>query len=117
MNYDFALTMTQQINYTNNKLVIERESLLVDTDEVTFEIVKGVSYFLVAINIFVGILAVLGNGLVLYAAYGNRNNGRLNYLDSVIKSLAVNDLIYGLIGTPFRTIYRLNDIWYYHNGK
>jgi hypothetical protein len=88
-----------------------------DIDDATYKIFEYIFYLLAAINICVAIIAVLGNGLVLYAAYGNRNNGRLNYLDGVIKSLAVNDLIYGLFGVPCRTAYRLYEMRHFQDGK
>ena len=55
----------------------------------------------VLISIVTSITAVLGNGLVIYAAHQKVNRGRLRYLDSVIRSLAMTDLLFGLIGTPF----------------
>ena len=48
----------------------------------------------------IAVMAVIGNGLVLYAAYGKRNTGRLRHLDGVVKSLAVADMLFGLIGVP-----------------
>ena len=50
----------------------------------------------------IGGVAIIGNGLVLYAYYGSRNLGILRELDGVIKSLAVADLLFGLIGIPSR---------------
>ena len=104
-------------NYTKEPLKVEETSQLIPTDESEFKTFKGFSYLLAAINIFIGITSVLGNGLVLYAGYRNRNTRRLSYLDVVIKSLAVNDLLYGLFGIPFRTIDRLNSMWYLHESK
>ena len=109
--------MKQHANYTEDPIDIEGKFLFVATDDETFEIIRNISYCLAAINTLIGIIAVLGNGLVLYAAYGNRNNGRLNYLDGVIKSLAVNDLIYGLIGIPCRTVSRFDYMRFLHTGK
>ena len=48
----------------------------------------------------VGIITTAGNGLVLYAARGNKNQGPLRYLDNTIRSLALTDMLFGLIGTP-----------------
>ena len=48
----------------------------------------------------VAVIPIFGNGLVIYVAYGNRNLGPLRYLDDVIKSLAVNDMLFGLLGCP-----------------
>ena len=54
--------------------------------------------------VIIALIAVVGNGMVLYASYGNKNTGRLQYLDSLIKSLAVTDMLYGLIGIPCRIL-------------
>ena len=48
----------------------------------------------------VALFAVIGNGLVLFASHGNKNCGPLRYLDNEIKSLAIADMFFGLIGTP-----------------
>ena len=48
------------------------------------------------------IIAIIGNGLVLYAALKTRNLGRLRFFDGTIKSLATTDLLIGLIGIPCR---------------
>ena len=54
--------------------------------------------------LIIAFIAVVGNGMVLYASYGNKNTGCLHYLDSLIKSLAVTDMLYGLIGIPCRIL-------------
>ena len=55
-----------------------------------------------AIYLCFALLAVVGNGLVLYVSLRNRNHGSLKHLDCVIQSLAVADMLYGLIGIPCR---------------
>ena len=109
--------MNIQANCTEEPLNVEETSQLIPTDESEFKTFKGFSYLLAVINICIGIIAVLGNGLVLNAGYRNKKTVRLSYLDVVIKSLAVNDLLYGLFGIPFRTIDRLNSMWYLHESK
>ena len=109
--------MEQYANDTSTLSNIEATIQNVDTGNATYEIIENISYLLAALNVFIGIVAIFGNGLVLYAAHGNRNNGRLNHLDGVIKSLAVNDLIYGLFGILSRTCNRLNEMRYLHSGK
>ena len=104
-------------NYTKESFNIEDITHLIPTDKSEFKTFRDVSYLLAAMNIFIGIIAVLGNGLVLYTGYRNKNTGSLSYLDVVIKSLAVNDLIYGLFGIPCITIDRLNSMWYLHESK
>ena len=56
------------------------------------------------IYLSVALVATVGNGLVLYAAYKNRNHGPLKVLDNVIKSLAISDMLFGLVGMPCRII-------------
>ena len=57
---------------------------------------------LTIVYLCIAVLAVIGNSLVLYSAYGNKNRGRLRYLDDVVKSLAVADMLFGLVGVPCR---------------
>ena len=78
-----------------------------ETDHGTMQIYdrnKIIFWGLTALYLCVALLAAVGNGLVLFAAYGNRNCGPLRILDSVIKSLAMTDMLYGLIGMPCRLI-------------
>ena len=63
---------------------------------------KGTFWAIVTIYLLVALVAIAGNGLVLYASFTRRNLGSLRHFDIVIKSLAVNDLLLGLIGIPFR---------------
>ena len=58
--------------------------------------------------ILIGLIAALGNGFVLFVTYGYRNSGRLRYLDNAIKSLALTDMLFGLIGMPCRTVVDYN---------
>ena len=50
----------------------------------------------------IALVTVIGNGLVLYAALKTRNMGRLRFFDGTIKSLALTDLLIGLVGIPGR---------------
>ena len=69
--------------------------------ETEYDKYTGWFWTMVAFYVCIAVVTAIGNGLVIYAAYGNRNTGRLRYLDDVIKSLAVADMLFGLIGTPF----------------
>ena len=60
---------------------------------------------MVSLYTFFGVLAALGNGLVLYFAYKGRDDSRLKYLGPLIKSLAATDFLFGLIGTPMLIVY------------
>ena len=74
----------------------------------TFATIKQSTYEKIVVLFWVGavlyllfgIVAIIGNGLVLYTALGEFNMGPLGHLDNVIKSLAVADMLYGLIGVP-----------------
>ena len=75
------------------------------TSSVTYETAydKNVALFWICVAVYlcIALTTTLGNGLVIYAAYGNKNRGPLGCLDDVVKSLALADMLYGLMGTPF----------------
>ena len=81
LKYDieFEYDMKYNAGYHNNKVLFWTET---------------------ALFVFIGLITTVGNGLVLYAAFGNKNPGPLRYLDSAIKSLALTDMLFGFIGTP-----------------
>ena len=71
------------------------------TNDFTKSSFEGIYLGFVAI-VLIAILIVIGNSLVLYGAYRKTNFGILRDLDIVIISLAINDLLIGLIGIPSR---------------
>ena len=74
---------------------------------------------LILLSILIALVAIFGNALVLYAAYGKRTllQGTIvRDLDIVIKSLAVTDLLIGLVGVPSRLVaYRLHENYDWEN--
>ena len=69
--------------------------------------VSSVDVFGVVLGILIAMVAVMGNGLVLYASYGKQKSMKFSVvrdLDIVIKSLAVTDLLIGLAGMPARAL-------------
>ena len=55
----------------------------------------------------IAMIAIMGNGLVLYAAYRKNNPMKFSVyqdMDIVIKSLAITDLLIGLVGIPARIL-------------
>ena len=67
-----------------------------------FEQTTGGFWAFTTIYVSIGLGSFVGNGLVLYAACSTRNRGILRYFDSGIKSLAVADMLFGLIAIPLR---------------
>ena len=59
-------------------------------------------WFVAAVYMCIGIVAILGNGLVLYAIYGSKHVSMLRGFDGVITSLALADFLFGLVGVPIR---------------
>ena len=68
-------------------------------ENTAFIVVLVVIYFCIAL------VAILGNGMVLAVTCGKKTNSRLKILDGIVKSLAVADMLYGLIGMPCRVVF------------
>ena len=63
--------------------------------------------FYLVLVILIALVAIMGNGLVLYAGYRKKNSikfSAMRDMEIVIKSLAVNDLLIGLVGFPARIL-------------
>ena len=69
-----------------------------------YENIVVMFWVFVTFSIIMSSMAILGNSLVIYAGQQKGNRGRLRYLDSVVKSLAMTDLLHGLIGTPLNYV-------------
>ena len=65
---------------------------------------------LVTLYICLAVVTVIGNSLVIYAAHVHKDNDISKSLALAIKSLAVADMLYGLLGAPFQ-------IYGYYLGK
>ena len=65
---------------------------------------KYLFWGIAAIMILIGLSAAVTNGLVLYITNNHKNQGPLKNLDIIIKSLAVADMLFGLIGIPCRLL-------------
>lgn len=59
----------------------------------------------VAVSVILAILSIIGNGIVIYVAGRKKNTGTLRYLNNAVRSLAVTDLVIGLIGIPLMIVY------------
>ena len=86
----------------NMKMSLINETELIDKSN--HEKDTAIFWVLVSIYFSIALVALLGNALVLYVSFSNRNHGPLKHFDCVIQSLAVADMLYGLIGMPCRTI-------------
>jgi hypothetical protein len=69
-------------------------------EESTYERIVVLFWLGAALYLILALLAIVGNALVLYTTLEDINMGPLRYLDDVIKSLALADMLYGLIGVP-----------------
>ena len=76
---------------------ISGRSLIDDKKEEIDDDLTGFWLFLV-FTIINSVVAITGNGLVIYAGLRYRNDGRMRYLDGVVKSLALTDLFYASFG-------------------
>ena len=84
----------QYVSFVGNSAEISSQS------ESTYDKIEVMFWMGVVLYLGLGILAFIGNGLVLYTSLGDLNMGPLRHLDNVIKSLAVADMLYGIIGVP-----------------
>ena len=69
-----------------------------------YETYKAMFWVCSTLYLCIAIIAITGNGMVLYASHASPNLGRLRSFDNVIKSLAVADMLFGLVGMPSRII-------------
>ena len=73
-----------------------------------YERYKALSVVYVLVYLCIGLVAVTSNSLVLYAAFSRKNSNHLKYLDDAIRSLAVTDLLFGLIAIPCKIVIDYN---------
>ena len=66
---------------------------------------------LVAIKIIIAMVGIIGNSIVIYASIKDRQSvvRSFRYLNRVVRSLAIADFLYSLVGQPFDILY-----WYYN---
>ena len=83
-------------NYCSDKCPIVTNSSEPNSYDKNF----GLFWALASVCFVNAIVTLIGNGLVIYVSHQTRNTGRLRHLDGVVKSLAVTDFLFGLIGTP-----------------
>ena len=59
----------------------------------------------VGVSVLLAILAIIGNGIVIYVAGRKTNTGTMRYLNDAVRSLAISDFLIGLVGTPLIITY------------
>ena len=64
------------------------------------------------ISVILAVIGVVGNGTVIRLAHQKQNIGPMMCLNRAIKSLAITDLLIGLIGVPLIITY----YWWGKNG-
>ena len=68
----------------------------------TYEENPEIFWFFAITYLITALVTVVGNGVVLYASCRSKNFSRLSFFDGAIKSLAVADMLLGLVGIPCR---------------
>ena len=92
-------------NYTTK--IWKNFTEVVETAESLYDQNKTAFWAYAALYLFVGIIAVIGNSLVLVITRANRNSSQLQTLDNAIKSLALADVLFGLMGIPCKLAFDL----------
>ena len=59
----------------------------------------------VGVSVLLAILAIIGNGIVIYVAGRKTNTGTMRYLNDAVRSLAISDFLIGLVGIPLMITY------------
>ena len=57
-------------------------------------------WIIVTFCIVICITGIIGNSLVVYFVHKTHNTGAFRHLSRVVRNLAINDFLYGLIGAP-----------------
>lgn len=91
-------------NYVTPNDVDQKKYLFSTTSSSTYHENKYVLWGIATIMILIGLIAAVSNGLVLYITTFHKNQGPLKSLDCIIKSLAVTDMLFGVIGIPSRLL-------------
>ena len=61
--------------------------------------------FSAAISIIIGIFSILANALVIYVSSTKYDSSRFQYINLVVKNLAINDFTYCLLGIPLTIVF------------
>ena len=101
---------TQSYNATSSPFGSE-----MDLGGKVYEENKLLFWVVAVIFLFIGLIAVVGNGIVLHVSHYSKNTGPLENLDIVIKSLAIADALYGLVGIPCRMFASMNEGMYFND--
>ena len=95
-----SITTVQYANTTNNNISV-LDTIGTTPIETNHIVPTGEFGAILAFSLVISILAIIGNSLVIYASVSNKNSGPFRFIDGIIRSLAVADLLLGLIGNPF----------------
>ena len=90
--------MSEMDNITDEKIICNNVDAL-------HSIKAPLFWVSTAVSVVLAILAIIGNGIVIYVAGRERNTGALRYLNNAVRSLAVSDFFIGLIGIPLVITY------------
>ena len=112
MDFDRSYNISIQTKHhiTSRSLLSEDEE---DESTKSWYDDRGATLFmiLVAIKIIIAMVGIIGNSIVIYASIKDRQSvvRSFRYLNRVVRSLAIADFLYSLVGQPFDILY-----WYYN---
>jgi hypothetical protein len=107
-SYTTSTTILHETLDTNRQENITKAHLSsYDENEILF---WGFAFVCLSISI----ITIIGNGIVFFVSHQTRNTTRLRHLDGVVKSLAVTDFLFGLLGAPMIAVnYYLRKLFVY----
>ena len=90
--------MSRSLNISSNDEI--PSNITINTHISSYEKNKLMFWCFAFICISIAVVAMIGNGIVVLVSYKNRHTTRLQHLNSIVRSLAVTDFLFGLLGTP-----------------
>ena len=89
-NSSTFINYNEEINSTN----------LNETTLTGYEKNKFLFWCFASVCLCVAFVTITGNGIVIAVSGKKRNMARLKHFDGIVKSLAVTDFLFGIIGVP-----------------
>ena len=107
---DTTVSFKKEINENRSTLSnsssfinFNHETTFTNLDETVltgYEKNKSLFWCFAFVCLCVALVTITGNGLVIVVSRKKRNMTRLKHFDGIVKSLAVTDFLFGVIGVP-----------------